>query len=137
LGIETVGLVSVGTELVGVETDGTVTVGVETDGTDTLGSVRARLEWGGMPTRRTVSAAMSNASAALAASRAQRFSRFWGPTRWPFQPPRMAEQTYPTLLISMHAHVYAIGNARLWPRRTGLGAHHRDANWQQPPVAGN
>jgi hypothetical protein len=70
-GIETVGVDSVGTEIVGVETDGTETVGVETDGTDTLGIVRAGLACGVMPTRRTANAASSDATAALAASRAQ------------------------------------------------------------------
>jgi hypothetical protein len=105
LGIETVGVDSVGTETVGVETDGTETVGVDTDGTDRLGTVSAGLECGGMPTRRTANEAMSNASAALAPSRAQRLNRFWGP-RWPLQPPRMAKQTYPTLLISMHAYMH-------------------------------
>jgi hypothetical protein len=76
LGIETVGTEIVGvetdgTETLGVDTDGTFAVGVDTDGTDTLGTVRAGLECGGMPTRRTANAASSNASAALAAFRAE------------------------------------------------------------------
>jgi hypothetical protein len=71
LGIETVGVDSVGIEIVGVGTDGTETLGVDTDGTDTLGTVRAGLECGDMPTRRTANAASSNASVALAAFRAQ------------------------------------------------------------------
>ena len=91
MGIETVGVDSVGTEIVGVETDGTETVGVETDGTetlgvdtdgtDTLGTVRAELECGGIPTRRTANAASSNARAAPAAFRAQWRNRSTDRTR--------------------------------------------------------
>ncbi len=75
-GVETVGVVTVGMDTVGVDTVGVDTVGVDTVGVDTVGvdnvgTVRAGLEWGWMPTRRTATAARNPQSITLAASRHQ------------------------------------------------------------------
>jgi hypothetical protein len=93
VGTETVGAVTVGvgTEMVGTVVVGTESVGVDTEGTETDGTVKAVLECGWMPTRRTAIAARMTLSATLAPSRNQPPNGFTVRTRWPLQPPRIVD----------------------------------------------